>query len=120
MTVSALLERLSGETHLPILGRDGLADFVARNEFSALCFFNDPKVYPENFDLAVILPEILKAFPQLSAAAVAPAEAAGLARDYGVAVFPALVLLRAGQPQDVVARIQSWSEYRDRIQRLLP
>lgn len=119
MTLSELIERVSASGQMPVLERESIAEFVRTHEYGALCFFNDPKIYPENFDLAVILPEILKGFPQLSAAVVEPSQVPGLARDYGVAVFPALVLLKGGEAFDVVSRIQAWSEYRDRIGRLL-
>lgn len=115
MTLNELIERVSANGALPVLDGEGVAEFLRRQEFGALCFFNDPKVYPENFDLAVILPELLKGFPNLRAAVADPAQVNALARDYGVAVYPALVLFKDGEPRDVVARIQAWSEYRERI-----
>ncbi|MBS1211516.1 MAG: hypothetical protein H6R26_132, partial [Proteobacteria bacterium] len=81
MTLSALIERLTRECGLPVLDREGVIDFSGRHESWALCFFNDPRVYPENLDLAVILPEILKGFPSLAAAIADPGASAELARE---------------------------------------
>lgn len=111
MSLSLLIDRLVREQGLPVLDRDGVGAFARQQEYCVLCFFNDPKANPENFDVAVILPEILKAFPAIRGAIIDPQAAAQLIGEYGVGAFPALVFLCKGQVRSLLARVHSWSEY---------
>ncbi len=80
----------------------------------------DPVQYPECLDVAVVLPEILGAFPGRFRAGI-PAmgmEPAMQAR-YGFNRWPTLVFLRAGAYVGMISGIQDWAVYLARIQELL-
>jgi len=118
MSLPQLIERLSAQG-LPVLDRDAARAFVHSHEHALLCFFNDPKAFPENFDVAVVVPELLKSFPVIHAAVAEPQAVAGLALVYGVNIFPSLVLLRNGEVQQSWARIQPWGVYQQQLPALL-
>lgn len=74
----------------------------------------------ESADVAVILPELLKAFAgRLHAAVAAPAAESALAARFAVFVTPALVFLRDGQPVATVTKVRDWSEYGATVRSLL-
>jgi len=118
MSLPQLIARLSAQG-FPVLDRDGARAFVHNHEHTLLCFFNDPKAFPENFDVAVIVPELVKSFPAMHTAIAEPQAVAALALIYGVDVFPSLVLLRNGEVRQRLARIQPWSAYQQHFLALL-
>ena len=56
--MSALLEQLQTRYGLPLLDADNYDHFVYGHETVLLFFSNDPVMFPESHDLAVILPEL--------------------------------------------------------------
>jgi hydrogenase-1 operon protein HyaE len=119
MTLAEMFDRLSGNPAISLVDREGLAEFARAHPKCLAGFFSDPKSHPENADLAVVLPELLRAFPSLRAAVLKPEAVVSVARDYGVAVYPALVFLTDGQAFKVMARIQAWADYHSQIQQWL-
>lgn len=119
MSLSNIFDRLVRNPSVTAVDREGLAEFAARHPQCLVGFFTDPKAHPENTDLAVVLPELLRAFPSLRAAVLKPEAVVATARDYGVAVFPALVFLDGGQVSKIMARIQAWADYHSQIQQWL-
>jgi len=118
MSCNPLIEHLVQRHSLPLLDTKGADAFLTLQNHSVIGLFTDPMVYPENADVAVILPEILKAFPHIKGAIADPNALTILARNYGVVVFPALVFFQGTEVREVVARIHSWADYTARIQRL--
>ena len=60
-----------------------------------MLFAGDPVRWPEADDVAVILPELVKAFPgELRGAVVARAAEEALKGRFGVAVFPSIAVVR--------------------------
>ncbi len=85
-----------------------------------LLFTEDPVRYRETLDLAVILPEIARAFPQRFAVGVLFPEAArALAVRYGFRRWPALVLLKDGGYVGAIDGLRNWDEYLLEMARLL-
>ncbi|KJS41487.1 MAG: hypothetical protein VR70_04925 [Rhodospirillaceae bacterium BRH_c57] len=79
-----------------------------------------PGASGESGDVAVVLPELLKAFAgRLSAAVAAPEAEAALAARFAVFVTPALVFLRGGEQVGALTKVRDWAVYRDTIQTLL-
>jgi hydrogenase-1 operon protein HyaE len=117
MNLPQLIARLSAQG-LPVLDRDGVRAFVQAHEYTLLCFFNDPKAFPENFDVAVVVPELIKSFPAIHAVVAEPQALAALGLVYGVDIFPSLVLLHNGEVRQRWPRIQPWGVYQQQLQAL--
>ncbi len=80
----------------------------------------DPVRFPEATDVAVVLPELIGAFQgRLSGAVIARDAEAELGQRFGVRVQPTLILLAKGETLGLIAKIQDWSVYIDRISRLI-
>lgn len=85
-----------------------------------LVFTEDPVRFKETLDLAVIAPEVAKAFAgRFRAAALLPADARKVAPRFGFARWPALVLLKDGQYVGAIDGLRNWEEYVEEMQRLL-
>jgi len=114
-----LIERLTATLGYPLLDAASLDAHVQAEPFSVLFFAGDPKRFPEALDVAVILPELVRAFPQLSPALLdGDAEAGGPAR-YGFTAWPTLVFLSRGRYLGSLSRVLNWSEYLERIPAIL-
>ncbi len=118
--MSALIAALTTRHGLPVVDAETLDAFLtpaAGEPQHALLFFTgDPDQRSDSGDVAVVLPELLAAFPGRYRAAVVarPAEAALKAR-CRVEVLPSLVVLRGASVLDVLPRIRDWSDYLDRL-----
>lgn len=79
----------------------------------------ETRTNPESWDAAIILPELLKAQSAPLRAGIAdPAASRALAVRYGVHRFPALVLLRGGEPQhyvDAIEGLRDWDVYQQKL-----
>lgn len=114
-----LIERLTATLGYPLLDAAGLDRQVQAQPFSVLFFAGDPRRFPEALDVAVILPELVKAFPQLAPALIASADEAGLQGRYGFSVWPSLVFLKEGRYLGSLSRVLNWGEYLERIPLIL-
>lgn len=118
--MSALIAVLASRHGLPTIDAEALDAFLApaagEPEHALLFFTGDPEQRTDSGDVAVVLPELLAAFPGRFRAGVVDrsAEAALKARCH-VEVFPSLVVLRGRTVLDVLPRIRDWSEYLDRL-----
>ncbi len=118
--MSALIAALASRHGLPTVDTDSLDAFLTpaagAPDYALLFFTGDADQRSDSGDIAVVLPELLAAFPgRFRAAVVArPAEAALKAR-CRVEVLPSLVVLRGHTVIDVLPRIRDWSEYLDRL-----
>jgi hydrogenase-1 operon protein HyaE len=76
--------------------------------------------YKETLDLAVIAPEVARAFEGCFRVAVLlPADARKVAPRYGFARWPALVVLKDGHYVGAIDGLRNWHEYIEETQRLL-
>ena len=79
-----LIQRLQDEFGYPELTMANHDEFVAPDEVGVLFFAGDPKRYKETTDVAVVLPELVKAFGgRLRAAVVAKEDEIELQKKYG-------------------------------------
>jgi hydrogenase-1 operon protein HyaE len=101
--------------------RDTPADaFLAEAGDCVLFIAGDPVRFPECLDVAVVLPELQRAFPGRFRIAVAEADCENaLAKRYGVTRRPALVFLRGGQYVAVVEGMLDWDDYVREVARAL-
>jgi len=99
----------------------GEFDQFAAQSGSTLVFFSEePAKYREVLDLAVILPELAKAFAgRFRACLLLPEAARALQPRYGFGKWPALVMLRNGEYVGAVAGLRDWNTYVTEIRGLL-
>ena len=93
-------------------------DFVSAKGMNVLFFPGDPATVRDATDVAVVLPELVKAFDgQLRPGVVTDVFGDGkaLKRQYGFTEYPALVFVRSGDYVDTIARVQDWADYLDKI-----
>lgn len=114
------IERLFARCGYPELAVD---DFAERTRFKGrtlLLFLEDPVRYKETLDLAVILPEIVAAYPgRLSVGVLLPEVARAVHPRYAFRRWPALVMLKDGDYVGAIDGLRNWDEYVTEVARLL-
>lgn len=113
-----LFQRLL-DAGLPELNEAQFEAYVQAQDFCVLFFREEPQRFPESLDVAVVLPELLKAFPMLKAALVERSLEPSLQAQYGFTLWPTLVFLKQGQYLGHLSRILNWDEYQTQIAELL-
>ena len=117
---SHLIERLVQELNYPIVDASTLNKFLQQNTCSVLFFTEDPSRFPETNDVAVVLPELVKAFQgQITPALIARSDEKKLQSLYGFQSWPALVFLRGQSYLGAITGIQDWIVYLEEIKALL-
>lgn len=118
--MSAPLERLTTQHGFPLLDEKSVDDFLSGHEFSVLFFTEDPVRYPASNDVAVILPELVKAFAgQFAVAVVDRSAERALQANYGFSAWPALVFFSRGKYLGAITRVRNWGDYIADIRRIL-
>lgn len=113
-----LIERLVSELHFAEVSLANHDEFVAQTGMNVLFFPGDPATVKDATDVAVVLPELVKAFEgQLRPGIVTDVFGDGktLKRQYGFSEYPSLVFVRSGGYVGTITRIQDWGEYLDMI-----
>lgn len=119
-TLHPLIARLVDEYGYPCLAATDLEAFGNAPGDAVLFCAGDPVQYPECLDVAVVLPEILRAFPGRLRAGIAATEIEpAMQARYGFKRWPTLVFLRGGAYVGMISGIQDWAVYLARIQELL-
>ncbi len=118
-TPAPLIDRLTKELGYPLVDLGNIDAFLSSAELTVLFFTEDIKRFPESNDVAVVLPELLKAFPALAAGVVSHQDERKLQKQYGFMSWPALVFFRDGQYLGALTGIQDWNVYLEEINRLL-
>ena len=109
------------ETHnYPVLDEDTLDDFLNSHNEVVLFFSENPQQFPESNDVAMILPELVKAFAgRLEAALISQESQHKLQSRFGFGSWPALVFLRKAEYLGVITQVQNWDDYLRDIRQLL-
>ena len=108
------------EGGVPRVDEANLESLAKAHHHLLLFFTEDPTQFSESDDVAVVLPQLLKAFAgRLQAAVVARACEHRLHNRFPFDGWPALVLLRDGEYVGSIARMREWVVYRSEIERLL-
>jgi hydrogenase-1 operon protein HyaE len=132
MTIPMPLAAGAAATEYPLIaqlfGKHGFAQVTPEN-FSAwteapgrtlLLFIEDPGRYKETLDLAVIVPELCRAFPgRFKVGVLLPDAAREIAVRYGFRRWPAFVILSDGKYVGVVDGLRNWDEYLVEVGHLL-
>ena len=85
---------------------------VGRPRRTLLLFLEDPVRIKETLDLAVIVPELVRAFPgRFAVGVLLPAAARALQPRFGFRIWPAIVMLAAGKYVGAIEGLRNWDEY---------
>lgn len=115
-----LIARLVDEFGYPLLNAGNLEAFCDAPGDAVLFCGGDPAQHPECLDVAVVLPEILRAFSgRFRTAVVASDLEPAVQARFGFNRWPTLVFLRNGAYVGALSGIQDWSVYLVRINELL-
>lgn len=116
-----LVERLTVELGYPLVAdANALQTFAEHVHTSILFLPAEPQAYPETLDVAIVLPELVKAFQgNIQAAVVDKTFARELAGKYNITEWPALLFLRHGAYLGSIARMRDWDVYLNKINALL-
>jgi hydrogenase-1 operon protein HyaE len=94
--------------------------FTRRPGRTLLLFLEDPARFKETLDLAVIVPEIARAFaPRLAVGVLLPEAARTFASRYGFRRWPAFVILADGEYVGAIDGLRNWDEYLTEVAALL-
>jgi hydrogenase-1 operon protein HyaE len=115
-----LIDALTKQHGLPRLVGDDLDAFLAGETEHLLFVAGDPVKYPEALDVAVILPELIRAFAgRFDAAVIASGDEQRLMDWFGVSRLPTLILLRGDAYLGAISRVRDWADYLGELERLL-
>lgn len=113
-------QRLTAQHGCTVVTADGFDDFVNEPGESVILFTEDPQRVPETWDIAVILPELIKGLstrPRVGL--LAPLDAHAVSSRYGIRLWPALLCLRGGAYLGVIEGLKDWSVYAAQLPQLL-
>ena len=115
-----LLQRLVQKTSGCLVDAAAFDAWAAPPGAAMAVFAEAPERYKETLDLAVIVPELHAAAARaFRVGLLEPAAARALAPRYGLARWPALVMLRDGQYLGAVEGLRDWEDYVGQIGRML-
>ena len=117
-----LIDRLLDDLEYPEISLTNHDDFVNQPGMNVVFFPGDPQTVRDATDVAVVLPELVKAFEgRLRPGVVTDTFGDGLQlkRQYGFAEYPALVFIRDGGYVGALTRVQDWTDYLSKINVLL-
>jgi len=115
-----LIQRLYDDCGYPEVTLETHQAFISQPGITVLFFAGDPKRFRDTTDVAVVLPELVKAFEGTLRPGVVAADAGqALQQYYGFTVWPALVFLRDGGYLGNITGIQNWSDYLHDIRKLI-
>ena len=108
----ALMGRLAERNGFARLDAGNFEAFAAGPGDRVVLFAEDPVRVPETWDVAVVLPEVLKSLGgRLQAGVLDIDSARRLAPSYGLRVWPALVFLREGGYVGAIEGMRDWDVY---------
>lgn len=117
---SPLIQRLLDDNHATEVDESTLPGFLNQHTHTVLFFAGDTRRYPESNDLAVILPELAKAFTdQFQIGLVASNAGTALQQQYGFSHWPSLVVMRGDAYLGVISKLQDWTTYRSELHKIL-
>jgi len=115
-----LIERLVGLCGATVLEPDDVDAWVGTPGRALLVFTEDPALYRETLDLAVIVPELAQAMAgRFRTGVLLPAAARTVAPRFGFRRWPALVLLKDGCYVGAIDGLRDWQAYVEELARLL-
>ncbi|HHG86218.1 MAG TPA: hydrogenase-1 expression HyaE [Bacteroidetes bacterium] len=117
---SPLLESIIERENWPVLTDKTVDDFINTNGETVLFISGNAKRFPESNDVAVILPEIIKATRgRLKAAVIATDSEREIQKRFHFNKFPALIFNRDGGYLGVIPKVLDWADYMRAIPEML-
>lgn len=94
--------------------------FIAGPGDRVLLLSEEPRLVPESWDVAVILPHALAAVrDRIQAGLVPPAVAKSVAARYAIKLWPALLFVRDGEYVGAIEGMRDWAVYAEEIPAML-
>jgi hydrogenase-1 operon protein HyaE len=113
-------QRLSQQHGCVVLDADSFDDFINQPGEALILFADDPQRVPETWDIAVILPELIKGLANGPRVGLLPPTAAhAVSSRYGIRLWPALLALRGGAYLGVIEGLKDWGVYAAQLPQLL-
>lgn len=107
-----LVQRLARDFGATWVDETSVADWTASGGDRVVLLAGDPVRFPEGVDVAAVLPELMKVFPQRFTVAVVPRDSEdAVAKRYGSQRWPTLLFFRDGQYVTAIAGMQDWDVY---------
>ena len=107
-----LVQRLAREFGATWVDETTVADWSAGGGDRVVLLAGDPVRFPEGVDVAAVLPELMKSFPNRFRIAVVPRDNEdAVAKRYGSQRWPTLLFFRDGQYVTAIAGMQDWDVY---------
>lgn len=117
---SPLLQSIIEREGLAVVDHESLDAVAPEHAHCVLFLAGDAARLAESNDVAVILPELAKAFEGAFTPLVAARDSEReLQRRYRFNAFPALVFLRRGEYLGAITRVLDWHDYVERIAGIL-
>jgi hydrogenase-1 operon protein HyaE len=108
---STLIERLV-QNGYPRLDAAGLDAFLSGEGTLVLFLTGDPAKNLETDDMAVILPELMKAFPGRVVPAIVDRSIEQALRErFDVWPLPSLIFVERGEKKGAIAKMRGWDEF---------
>lgn len=114
-----LLVQLTEQHGYALLDSEHFDAFIKAHPYTVLFFTEDPSRFAESLDVAVILPELVARFPQLTPALIDRSSEHALQGRYNFSAWPCLVFLKEGRYLGALSRVRNWDEYLFEIERIL-
>lgn len=116
-----LIDRLTTELGWPSLTTEkDTREWLGREGVHALFLTGDPLRNLETADVAVILPELARAFEgRFDCAVVAEAMEASVKEGSGVFKTPSIIFYRDGDCLGGISKVRDWDDYKARVSRFL-
>lgn len=115
-----LIDALGTKHGFTTVDERSLDDLAGPHEMAMLVICGNPQVTAEALDLAVVAPELLKAFGgRVAGLAATPGAERHFQMRFGFSLFPALIFLRRGQYLGALTRMRDWAEYMAEIPEIL-
>jgi hydrogenase-1 operon protein HyaE len=109
---NGLLDKLVSKHDIAECGPAEFQTFMESAGNGVILFTEAPDTAPENWDVAVIFPELLTAMSSpIRAALVRPEHAPSLQTRFGINRFPALLFVRDGGYLGVIEGLRDWSSF---------
>jgi len=117
---SPLMDSIIERENLPVVSSETLDAFASENGDTVLFVGGDWHRHVEVNDVAVILPEIVKASGgHLKAAVLERGSERAIQSRYRFNRFPALIFLRDGEYLGVIQKVLDWTDYVTEINEIL-
>lgn len=107
-----LVQRLARDFGATWVDETSVAEWTACGGDRVVLLAGDPVRFPEGVDVAAVLPELMKSFPNRFQVAVVPRDSEdAVAKRYGSQRWPTLLFFRDGQYVTAIAGMQDWDVY---------